>query len=357
MTSSAMASRVLGIGTPSALAVLRLMTSPNFVGCSTGISAGFPPFRILSTSSAARRYKSRRSVPYDMSPPASTNSRESKPCREIGNVPAKIIQWRSFQQRQAGRARLDRGLDNGRELIGRPQLAQLDAQAARERRVLQNGERHGREWRVRFHEHRHSAHVGGQLLQDLQPLAAGLGGLGVKTGDVGAGPIEALDDARSDRIADAGEHDRDGRGRGLRRLGGRRAEPGHDHIGMGCDEFRGKPGQALLVSVGGAKVEDQIPAFVVAELVEPAFHDHRILIAGKGEISHAVALLSLLRAQRQRPKGRGRSHAAQQRQDITSFHSITSPARASSVAGTSIPPRLPRGEPATEDVGRSMGLA
>src|SRR5262245_36145007 len=75
MTSSATASSVLGMRAPSALAVLRLMTSSNFVGCSTGISAGFAPFRILSTSSAARRYNSRRSVPYDMSPPASTNSR------------------------------------------------------------------------------------------------------------------------------------------------------------------------------------------------------------------------------------------------------------------------------------------
>ncbi len=34
---------------PSALAVLRLMTSSNFVGCSTGRSAGLAPFRILST--------------------------------------------------------------------------------------------------------------------------------------------------------------------------------------------------------------------------------------------------------------------------------------------------------------------
>ena len=34
---------------PSALAVLRLMTNSNVVGCSTGRSAGFAPLRILST--------------------------------------------------------------------------------------------------------------------------------------------------------------------------------------------------------------------------------------------------------------------------------------------------------------------
>jgi len=138
------------------------------------------------------------------------------------------------------------------------------------------------------------------------------------------------------------------RGRRLCRFGRRRPETGHDHIGMRCDEFRGKSGQARLVSVGGAKVEDQVPAFVVGELVKPVLHDHGILIAGQSQIRHAVALLCLLCAQRQRPKGRGRSHAAQQRHDVAPSHSITSWARASSVAGTSISPGLSEREPATE---------
>src|SRR5262245_48778096 len=49
ITSSARASSVGGTSRPSALAVLRLMTSSNFVGCSTGKSAGLAPLRILST--------------------------------------------------------------------------------------------------------------------------------------------------------------------------------------------------------------------------------------------------------------------------------------------------------------------
>src|SRR5262249_59707230 len=43
ITSSARASRVGGISRPRAFAVLRLMTSSNFVGCSTGKSAGLAP--------------------------------------------------------------------------------------------------------------------------------------------------------------------------------------------------------------------------------------------------------------------------------------------------------------------------
>jgi hypothetical protein len=55
MISSARASSDGSTVSPSAFAVLRLMIRSNFVGCSTGRSPGFAPFRILSTYSAARR--------------------------------------------------------------------------------------------------------------------------------------------------------------------------------------------------------------------------------------------------------------------------------------------------------------
>jgi hypothetical protein len=47
--SSAQVRRMGGIVRRSALAVSRLMISSNFVGCSTGRSAGLAPFKILST--------------------------------------------------------------------------------------------------------------------------------------------------------------------------------------------------------------------------------------------------------------------------------------------------------------------
>ncbi len=49
ITSSARASRVGGTSRPSALAVLRLITSSNLVGACTGRSAGFSPLRMRST--------------------------------------------------------------------------------------------------------------------------------------------------------------------------------------------------------------------------------------------------------------------------------------------------------------------
>src|SRR5262245_32792186 len=56
ITAFARASSLSGIASPSALAVLRLMTRSNSIGCSIGISAGFAPRSILSTRSAARRH-------------------------------------------------------------------------------------------------------------------------------------------------------------------------------------------------------------------------------------------------------------------------------------------------------------
>src|SRR5215831_16948189 len=52
-----------GIVKPSASAVLRLTTSLNVVGCSTGISAGLVPRRILSSNSAARWNRARTFSP------------------------------------------------------------------------------------------------------------------------------------------------------------------------------------------------------------------------------------------------------------------------------------------------------
>src|SRR5215470_2762428 len=58
ITSSARSRKDSGIVRPIALAVVRLTTRSNFVGCSTGMSAALAPPRILSTRSAARRNRS-----------------------------------------------------------------------------------------------------------------------------------------------------------------------------------------------------------------------------------------------------------------------------------------------------------
>src|SRR5262245_18159848 len=63
ITSSAVASSVVGMERPSALAVFRLITNSNLVGRSIGRSAALVPPKILDTYGAARRNMCRRSGP------------------------------------------------------------------------------------------------------------------------------------------------------------------------------------------------------------------------------------------------------------------------------------------------------
>src|SRR5262249_44818610 len=63
ITSSARASSEGGTSRPSALAVLRLMTSSYLVGFCTGSSPAIVPLRIRSTYTAASRYSSAGSCP------------------------------------------------------------------------------------------------------------------------------------------------------------------------------------------------------------------------------------------------------------------------------------------------------
>src|SRR5262249_4928846 len=63
VTSSARRSSPGGIVSPRCLAALRLMSSSNLFGCSTGRSRGLAPLRILSTKAAAARQRSERLTP------------------------------------------------------------------------------------------------------------------------------------------------------------------------------------------------------------------------------------------------------------------------------------------------------
>ena len=54
MTLSALTSTFCGMVRPIFFAAFKLITRSNFAACSTGRSAGFAPFKILSTINAAR---------------------------------------------------------------------------------------------------------------------------------------------------------------------------------------------------------------------------------------------------------------------------------------------------------------
>ena len=70
MTLSARSTSVAGSSIPIALAVRRLITSSNLVGCSTGRSAGLAPRNTLTSMRAIWRQTSTRDGPYAMRPPS-----------------------------------------------------------------------------------------------------------------------------------------------------------------------------------------------------------------------------------------------------------------------------------------------
>src|SRR5262249_37969626 len=71
ITLSALYSKDCGLVRLICCAVFRLITSSNFVGCSTGKSAGFAPLTIFSPQYATRRQLSALSAPYYTNPPPS----------------------------------------------------------------------------------------------------------------------------------------------------------------------------------------------------------------------------------------------------------------------------------------------
>src|SRR4029077_4028745 len=109
---------------------------------------------------------------------------------------------------------------------------------------------------------------------------------------------QALDDARSDRIANAGENDWNGRGGRPCRLGSQGSETRNNHIRAGSDKFGREIGQTLGLSFGGTEIESQVLAFCIAKLIEPRLDNRGILTREQGEISDPVELRGLLRARR-----------------------------------------------------------
>src|SRR5215831_7157043 len=88
-----------------------------------------------------------------------------------------------------------------------------------------------------------------------------------------------------------------------------------------------------------AKLVGNIAPFDITEVAHPAheFLANLIVVRGsRSDISHARGLARLLRSRHQRPHSR----AAEQCDELSAFHSITSSARTSSVGGTSRPSAL-----------------
>src|SRR4030095_7159755 len=87
-------------------------------------------------------------------------------------------------------------------------------------------------------------------------------------GHVAAGPGVARHELLLYRERDVGEDHRDGRG-GPARRAGRLRPRGADHVHLEVDELTGETRQLLRATVGPARLDREVPAFLVAKSAQP----------------------------------------------------------------------------------------
>src|SRR5262249_31253012 len=132
-----------------------------------------------------------------------------------------------------------------------------------------------------------------------------------------------------DRVIRDHEDDRNCRDRGPCDECRRRVQRG-DHSNLSARELGGQPGQALVLIIAVAIVDDHVAAFDVALLRQTLSKnpDERLRQPARGKKGHHWTG-GLLRARNQRPRGR----AGEQRDELAPFHSITSSARSGNAGG------------------------
>src|SRR5262245_35919897 len=151
------------------------------------------------------------------------------------------------------------------------------------------------------------------------------------TSDVAAGPVEVGDEAVPDRVAPGHKDDRHRRGCGLGC--DRRRGIADDQGYLPAKKVRYQKRQPSLI-LGRAVLDRNVPALDEACFLQALAQHSHVMLPAWQEPHHRHC--RLLRARPERPRRR----AADERDEVALPHSITSSARASSVAGTSIPSAL-----------------
>src|SRR5262249_30060585 len=152
---------------------------------------------------------------------------------------------------------------------------------------------------------------------------------------------KAINEAGADGVDDIQEHHRHSVHRLLQCYYGRGAAS-QDDIGRECDQFRRIYATAVGIESTPTVVDPHVATDGPAQLLQTlrecgdAGRCFRIVRGQVQKHADAPYALALLRARRQRPRRR----AAEQRDELSAPHSITSSAVARSVDGTSSPSAL-----------------
>src|SRR6516164_879096 len=176
------------------------------------------------------------------------------------------------------------------------------------------------------------------LPEQLQPFAAETVLELHEAGGVAARAGQTVDQAGTDRIGDAHEHDRQGARSPLQRRHALGATGQHDIRGE-RDQFRRVLALVFDIVLAPARVDPRVatlaPAQLLQDLLERRDTYLTLWIVSRHVHEHANAppALRLLRTHRERPH----RHAAEQRDELAPSHSITSSAVSRSDGATVMP--------------------
>src|SRR4029453_8519156 len=177
-------------------------------------------------------------------------------------------------------------------------------------------------------KHRHTRHFRRDLLEQLQPFDADSKLKRGKSGDIAAGPRQACDKAAADRIDDIHEYDRQITRAIEQRSNGRKAA-GKDDVRCEPYQFRGVATNAIGIASRPASVNPKVaangPSQCLQSLQERSVADRRLRIVRSKRVKEpdTPRPLGLLRARRQRPRGR---RAAEKGYERAAVHVWMAPA-------------------------------
>src|SRR5262245_57616705 len=172
-------------------------------------------------------------------------------------------------------------------------------------------------------------------MQNFKSFNVKLRGENAYPSGIAAGPRQAGHEGAADHVVGHGD-DWDRLRRALRGSDGGVAE-GDNEIDVLRDKFASQRRRALAEPLGPNEQEADVASLFPADRLHVASERlgecfEAVLVIGPQYADHGDA--ALLRGRRERPR---RRRAAEQRDELAAFHSITSSARASTIGGTSRP--------------------
>ena len=184
---------------------------------------------------------------------------------------------------------------------------------------------------VQIDEHGDGCCLGNELAQKFQPLRAECAEDEVHTRHIATGPVEACHKAEFDRVASTRKYDRNGLRHCLSRKARDAAAGRSNYRYAPADQFGRQCRQSLVMAVCPAVFGVTFRPSTYPSSLRPVrnaptrYSDS----AGERPLRNPITGIACCARARERPRSR---RTAEQRDELAPLHSITSSARASSIA-------------------------